>query len=554
MEASVRARPGLNFIVATRDELRRLLQKKKYQLVQTQDDQSDPQSQSQPVYLVPHKFPFIFPVLGRDLGSDGRVERLADTIRKINTFRRVQLVRSSIPRKIIFANLASHAGQSVGLGNIRLTVHHPLSDSLIGASRHDAFEIVHNKKLQCAVIDLEERSRDVEASQVMLNANCSALEISIAFAQYVKTQRFILFFKPFNTIKAADLFYCLIKLNSSLTLKLYFLPDGPLTSPESHQLVPHQARFNLSKIQIEIGSQDKEESLLSKGSFLSAIRRAQQRASDANYRINVVRPDLLKQYRPYDSLSAKLLGELDRRNPQRYEAQPQASMSPRQKPEEGEPKAIQGSEGSDSIQFSKEISDSSSGLYLFTPTLHKAGNPNVRDPYSLHNGRAGSTRNEVAKKAEKLASSQQTLQPLLNNWLAAPASTSVDSAMKSEQRRSDLARNPGALSARPLACADESVDDQGLGLIPVLQLSPGFARYEYRAEAVCSRGDRHTSPDNSFRPPPGLHAPRKPQGISSEPIQSAAIREPDDAAMDSRQRSDTWAEDHLGLSGRTGSD
>ena len=536
MEATARARSGLNFTVVSHEELHRLLQKMKFQMVRSQGSQSDPQDQSH-LYLVPHKFPFIFAVSDRDLlGSDYRVARLADTIRRINTFRRVQLVRSSIPRKIIFNNLANHAGQLVGLGKFSITLHHPLSDRMIGSSRHFEFELLHNKKLQCAIIDFDGRSSNRDTSQVTLNTNCSALEICIAFAQYVKTQRFTLFFKPFNTIKASDLFYCLIKLNSSLTLKLYFLPEGPLTSSESHQLIPHKTRFILSKVQIENGSPDKDESLLSKGSFISAIRRAQQQTSDSNYRINVLRPDPLKQYLPYDSLSVKLLAELDRSHHLGHEAQPIASEPPRPQSLEDSLEAKRDLGTPDPFQFLKKNKESNSGLFLLTQTLQTESSKYASDPKSRYRVSTDSNRKDVARIAEKFATSQQTLQ---NIRLDAPEQASVDTTAKSQQFLTGLARNPGALPARAQARAraDESIDDQGPRLVPALQqIASGFARYKYRPHAVCSRGDRTSSPYS--RPSAGLHAVQKPQRITTEPPKSAYNLELDDAAIDSRQRSD----------------
>ncbi len=555
MEASARKRSALNYTIATQEELHRLLQKKRYQMVRSQGEQSDVQLKNQEVFLVPHKFPFIFSVFARDLGAEYRFARLADIFRKINTFRRVQVVRSSIPRKIIFTNLANHDGILVGLGKLKIAFHHPLSDRLVESTRIFEFALLQNKKLQCAIIDLDERDRDEENNQVTLKTNCMVLELSIAFAQYAKTQRFILFFKPFITIKANDLFYCLVKLNSSLTLKLYFLPDGPLTSSESLQMIPHQVRFNLSKIQIESGSPAKEESLLSKGSFISAVRRAHQQVAESNYRINVVQPDPNKRYLPFDSLSAKLIEKLNQGRQGEPVLDQQDCDAQRLTSIEGIPVTKHDLKGLNPVQLfsSKKLSQSTPKHVSASETVKIASNP--RDQYKQS---MSSHHSELSKKPDRTVSSQQGLhtpheRPLIASETSRcdpPDQISVESTQESRMFLAHRARNPGAQPGNLIASKNERNDEQGLGIQPALQVGTGFVRYEYRTEVVFSRGDHTINPDTSNKPSAGLHASEIPPQFPREPRQSPSTPERNDAPDYSRQRSDSSADAILTAAGQ----
>lgn len=554
MESSARKRSGPNYTIATLEELNRLIQKKKYQMVQNQNGQSDQDHPSQSVYLVPHKFPFIFTVSSQDLGSEYRYARLTDIFRKINTFRRVQLVRSSIPRKIIFTNLANHNGESMGLGKFKIALHNPLSDRLVWSSRIFDFEFLHNRKLQCAIIDLEEQSLDGDDRRITLGTNCTVLELSIAFAQYTKTQRFVLFFKPFNTIKAADLFYCLVKLNSTLTLKLYFLPEGPLASSESHQLIPHQVLFTLSKIQIETGNLHKEESLVSKGSFISAVRRAQQQASSSNYRINVVRPDPYKRYIPYDSFSARVLGKQEDAKSQVHDQEPQI-----QHPLsiERNPAIKEDSEARNSIQFFSNKKEPRTVFNIISEPIQTERTNNANSNFSQMQNSKGSHRTGLAWKSDWSLSSQKKKQICQET---APSPRKGAESLLPVQITSDSSANPGgflseesshfgAQPAERVASESKRKDDQGLEHDPALKLGHGFVRYQYQTEAVFSRGDPFGSPMKLKKPSPNLHAPEVRPKRAANPRLSPIYPERGHEAIDPRLKSDSQAEAELATPG-----
>lgn len=556
MESSARKRSGPNYTIATLEELHRLIQKKKYQMVLSQNEQSqsDQDRASQSVYLVPHKFPFIFTVSSQDLGSEYRYARLTDIFRKINTFRRVQLVRSSIPRKIIFTNLANHNGESMGLGKLKIALHNPLSDRLVWSSRNFDFEFLHNRKLQCAIIDLEERSRGADDRRITLGTNCTVLELSIAFAQYSKTQRFVLFFKPFNTIKAGDLFYCLVKLNSTLTLKLYFLPEGPPASSESYQLIPHKVLFTLSKIQIETGNPQKEESLVSKGSFISAVRRAQQQASSSNYRINVVRPDPYKRYIPYDSFSARILGKQEDAKSQAHKQEP-----PIQPPLsiERNPDIKEDSEALNSIQFFSNKKEPRRVFNIISESIQAEKVSNANSTFSQPLDSKDSHRTGFALKSDWLISSQQNKQTCKET---VPSPRKGAESLPPVQITSDSNVNPGGfLSEEPsyfgaqpaerVASESKRYNVQGLEHDPALQPGHGFVRYDYQTEAVYSRGDPLRSPRKYKKPSLYLHAPEVHQQRTIDPRQSPIHPKRDTAPIDPQLRSDSQAGADLASAG-----
>jgi hypothetical protein len=559
MEASTRKRSGRNYTIATQQELNKLLQKKKYQMVQSQADQSD--RGSQPVYLVPLKFPFIFSVSARDLGAEHQLARFDDIFRKINTFRRVQVVRSSIPRKIIFTNHANHDGKFVGVGKFGITLHHPLSDRLIESPRNFEFALLQNKKHQCAVIDIDAISRDAENYQVTLTNNCTVLQITIAFAQYAKTQRFIFFFKPFNTIKVSDLFYCLVKLNSSLTIKLYFLPEGPLTSSESHQLIPQQVRFNLSKVQIESGSPAKEESLLSKGSFISAARRAQQQASDLNYRINMVKPDPRKQYLPFDSFSAKLLQKLDQSRTRAHDFETAEWNPPRPQPIETASEIKRDLAGLYPLQFfSKNILRSAEPLHYTaayrSESITVAAEVQNHDPdiKTIHLSHLTNRKYRASSSQQVLpTSNDQPLSASEANHRRPPAQHSVEQTKESEEFLAHRAGNLEGQQARLITSETEKKEEQGLEIFSASLLGPGSVGYEFHAEVVCSRGDPIGSLDSLNKPSSGLHAPQIQLQIISGQMKPSSICEQIQTPSDLRLRSDSSAQLGQELRPRAGS-
>ena len=299
---------------STREDMLRMTRSKKYHCLYISSDDSWYPSANQRldlVYVVPRKFPFCFMIDAMDFEANFEESKLHAVLKKLNTLKRIQMVRSLIPKKIIFSNMQNLKGVPCGSGTVQLGLYHPLTGRKIAATPAVDFQLVDIRGIQVASIDLKTCHGRKEISQQGLNLqfSCNLFQIDISFADFAKTQNFVIFFKDIYSLSPTDLFYSTIKLNSQLTLKLYFITYAkPGSKILSEQIMQSYPPFELVKLQLEVGSQNGLQplSITAKGSFLSSVHRAKRSNTIDNLRYNICLAAKPQALRAYDFFSDKV--------------------------------------------------------------------------------------------------------------------------------------------------------------------------------------------------------------------------------------------------------
>lgn len=263
------------------------------------------------LYIVPRRFPFCFIIDSIDFETNFEKSKLHTVLKRLNTLKRIQMVRSLIPKKIIFSNMQNLKGVPCGSGTVQLGIYHPLTGRKIASTSVVEFQLVVVRGVQIASIDLAGNPSRKEISQMGLNLqfSCNLFQIDISFADFTKSQSFVIFFKDIYSLSPTDLFYSTIKLNSQLTLKLYFTTYAkPGSKILSEQLMQSYPPFELVKLQLELGSRGDPQpsSLTAKGSFLSSVHRAKRSSTSDNLRYNISLPAKPQALRAYDFFSEQV--------------------------------------------------------------------------------------------------------------------------------------------------------------------------------------------------------------------------------------------------------
>ena len=215
-------------------------------------------------------------------------EKLNVIIKQLNSIQRAQIVRSLIPKKIVFSNLSKSLREQIEMetGQISFRVFNPITGQELSASNHTF--LMPNSILKASfstMIDIERFNLKNPANRVSLGSNLNLVEFKIFFQKQVKKQKYILYFRHPRAVKKSDLFYCFIKMRSDVCFKLYFVPQ--FFRPEEGGKDPKE--FELSKVQVNVGSENnRSKPLVSNGSFISAIRRAKNSVHESNYRYNIL--------------------------------------------------------------------------------------------------------------------------------------------------------------------------------------------------------------------------------------------------------------------------
>ncbi len=301
-------------IVSTREDMLWMTRSKKYHcLYISSDDDWYPAANQRLdlVYIVPRRFPFCFIIDTMDFETNFEKFKLHAVFKKLNTLKRIQMVRSLIPKKIIFSNMQNLKGVPCGSGTVQLGIYHPLTGRKIAATSAVEFQLVAIRGIQIASIDLAATPSRKETSQQGLNLqfSCNLFQIDISFADFKKSQNFVIFFKNIYSLSPNDLFYSTIKLNSHLTLKLYFITYAkPGSKILSEQIMQSYPPFKLAKLQLELGNRSELQpsSLTAKGSFLSSVNRAQRSSTSDNFRYNICLPAKPQALRAYDFFSEQV--------------------------------------------------------------------------------------------------------------------------------------------------------------------------------------------------------------------------------------------------------
>ena len=298
--------------------LNKLKRKKKYTLV---PDFPDPESRENPrqlAYLIPRKFPFIFQVPADHLENHIDPALLHATFQKLNSLKRLMISKSFIPKKIIYSNMdkirQGHATRSGCF--FSLAVFEPLTGALKASRPTMPFDLFEMQSQRVGVVDLEAGAEG--RLQAELDSRCNVLEVEVHIGKYARKQRFVVFLLNSWKVKSTELYYCLLKLNSQMLLKIYFEPNNlELAQPTNGGESLGQVRsFRLTRVQIEIGKAAEGLSLLSKGSFLCSVNRAKAQFDQGNYRMNVLVPSNNQQFLVCDRT---MVGALQSCTPSRRE-------------------------------------------------------------------------------------------------------------------------------------------------------------------------------------------------------------------------------------------
>lgn len=275
--------------------LNKLKRKKKYTMVVLAPDFPDSESREnsrQLAYLVPRKFPFIFQVCADQLENDIDPVLLHAAFQKLNSLKRLLVSKSFIPKKIIYANMEKLCqGREARTGCLlSLSVFEPLTGAVKFSRSALPFELFEVQNQKVAVVDLEVCEEG--QPHALLDSRCNVLEVGVNIGKYARKQRFVVFLLNSWKVKSTELYYCLLKLNSQMLLKIYFEPNElELTQPtDGGEGVCQIRSFRLTRVQVEIGKAAEGLSGLSKGSFLTSINRAKVNCDEANYRMNLLVP------------------------------------------------------------------------------------------------------------------------------------------------------------------------------------------------------------------------------------------------------------------------
>lgn len=253
---------------------------------------------SEHVFLIPYQFPFIFKITRRRLQAGLGLAALDRTFRSLNTMKRIQVVRSIIPKKTVFTNLQTLNSEPIGEGCLKISIIDPLSGLELRQSTH-RLDLIQAKNNFCSHVDFEQpdyRRESGPLEAILIDSRCKIMFLGLTVnSAYFKSSKFLLFFEELKKPKRkSDLFFCLAKLRAGLVLKLYFTPVvvGPADSSASlsNQSAPQQLGLRLSKIWVCI-----EKSLLSTFSHLRS-RPGPLETSD-NRAVKPQPPPLLQNYR-----------------------------------------------------------------------------------------------------------------------------------------------------------------------------------------------------------------------------------------------------------------
>lgn len=263
-------------------------------------------------YLVPYQFPFIFRADWTILRDKTQLEDLHSVFKQLNTFRRIQIVRSLIPKKVIFPSITKVAQVEKSDSEkcqLVMTFLHPLTSSEINRLVFD-FEATQQENLLVSSLDLVAKSYQLPERNLGLPSNCNIIELKVSTKSKQKTQKCILYFREVKTIKKSDLFYCFIKMNSNMTIKLYFIPTPNIQRNDEFGRMS-SFFLTIAKIQVSMGLKDPEADTLQlySDSYYSTVARFKSHASENNYRYNMLGNEN-EDYPEYEGDSLQVTGGL----------------------------------------------------------------------------------------------------------------------------------------------------------------------------------------------------------------------------------------------------
>ena len=245
-------------------------------------------SETQLVYLVPKRFPFIF-VIEKNSSILQDPARLDSKIRKLNVMKRIQLVHSVIPPKALLKTFLQIRGEKIGHGRIRINTICPLTSNIIKKSiLHFNLLKEFSQKLEQSVMSIgSDGSKHDSASSVSLDSKCTLLEFEVDYKTYNKSQTSVLHFDEKDIVSDKDLFYGLINLKSGVSLKLYFTPATRSVEPLGANSTKQKLYLYLSKVHlVAVDGLDKDIEPQSVHTFNTAIKKNHFSDQESNYRFD----------------------------------------------------------------------------------------------------------------------------------------------------------------------------------------------------------------------------------------------------------------------------
>ncbi len=289
MEVAIEVSPSENYYrLADEVELRHVIGKRKYLFVYEFQLQDQRMHIENPIYVVPNQFPFVFRLERNYVQDNSNSEQLNTIIRQLNSIQRAQIVRSLIPKKIIFSNLSKKLRGEIEeeTGHLCFKIVNPITGQELSSSSHS---IVIPKTVSAATfsstVDIEQFNSKNPTNRVSLTSNLNLVEFKFSLRQQTKNQRYVLYFRQPKAVKKNDLFYCFIKVKSDVHFKLYFIPQFG----RSEEGKKATRELELSKVLVTVGPENlQSKPVISNGSFLSSVRRAKNSVCESNYRYNML--------------------------------------------------------------------------------------------------------------------------------------------------------------------------------------------------------------------------------------------------------------------------
>jgi hypothetical protein len=257
----------------------------------------------------------------------------------LNTIKRIQVVKSLVPWRIVESNLHKCKGYYQGTGTVEISSFNVLTGCLEQSLTSHLELMRYGETSFCSQSLLPNEQETSEArnrlsenllgeSNLRIYSSCSQIELSFKYKKLIKTQKFLLCAQNFHRSKRSDTYYCYLVMKNKVTVKLYFLPVfAPQTAasrdrspqyrpedmePNSNQQPASpqsQACESLSDsikstpkkqdmlylaacaLQVRIGPEIKDLSSISKGGFVSSVKKAHYSDTVQNIRLNIARPN-----------------------------------------------------------------------------------------------------------------------------------------------------------------------------------------------------------------------------------------------------------------------
>lgn len=231
------------------------------------------------LFVVPTQFPFIFQILNTHFARSS-VEEIHSILKKLNTLRRVQIVRSMVSRRIISLNMQSLHEKANFPGCITITQSDPFSGQILKVTKNQ-LNFINIAEGCSALVDFKQQE-GADTKQVHeLRRKLSLFHFEVELKHLRRSRKGLLYYKNLRKVKKLDLFYCFLKVTSELVLKLYF----SLGCDESRELT----FLVLSIIQVISAERTFTTCKLRRPGFSETVEKAKlQSSNEVNYRFNVI--------------------------------------------------------------------------------------------------------------------------------------------------------------------------------------------------------------------------------------------------------------------------